>query len=398
MYKSESGFSVIRLLVGLLVLAAGIGIAFYVIKSAPKPQRVKPEVKARLVEVEQIGAEQRLPGWVAGGEVVALDQVKLVAEVAGPVISVNGDAYPGAFLKKGTELARVDPESFEFVVAQRKASLMQAEAALELEQGQSALAAEEFELSGSQLEGEERALVLRKPQLKSAEAAVASARAALAMARSDLASTRVRMPFDGQVISRSVAVGTRVGTSTQLFEVMGTDSFQIEVKVPRSFITWLDTDSVARVTHPSWGGDSREARILDVIASVDSQDRQTRISLEIEQPLVSNNGLPPVYANDFVTVELLGKAIPDSVAIPLRQLELVTSEKGESWQVWVVAGNELQRRALEVVYRGREFAWIRAGFESGDRLLLSRVDGATNGLPVRVEGESSVSSAAGADE
>lgn len=382
------------LLVGVGILATALGIGYWVVSSAPKPQRVKPEIQARLVEVTPVSKSDVRPNWVTGGEVSAAQQVSLVAEVSAPVVSVNPDAVAGANLPKGTLLATLDDSDYRLVVKQRKASLLDAEAALATEQGEAALAQEEYQLSRTHFEGNEQGeaadplsteslqLLLRKPQLASAEAAVAGAKANFQQAQLDLSRTNIRMPFDGQVVSREVGVGSYVSSSTTLFSLIGTEEFYIEVKVPRGFLPWLDMEAAAEISHPSWP-QGRSAKILNLIGAVDSLDRQARLLLAVEDPLaLKDPSKPALFANDFLSVRLTGVAIPDATVIGVEHLSADN-------QVWVVNSDQLARRQLQVAYRGRTRAWIQSGFEAGDQLLVSRIDGATPGLPVRVASDDS---------
>ncbi|MDO6804470.1 HlyD family efflux transporter periplasmic adaptor subunit, partial [Wenyingzhuangia sp. 1_MG-2023] len=161
------------------------------------------------------------------------------------------------------------------------------------------------------------ALVLREPQLASARAKLLSARAETDQARLNLARTRVTMPFNGQILSRNVAVGSQVSSSVELFELVNTDEFWIEVKVPRNFLAWLDVNAPIRLYHPSWGKQSREARILNLLADVDERDRQARLMVAVSDPLsLKDPDQPVLMLNDFVSVELQGKAIPNRVTVP----------------------------------------------------------------------------------
>ncbi|MDO6681225.1 efflux RND transporter periplasmic adaptor subunit [Oceanobacter sp. 5_MG-2023] len=361
----------------LLVLVLGGAAAWIVLTTAPVPERVKPVVQARLVEVQRPGAGGR-PTWTAGGQVSAAERILLQAQVSGRVVSVASEALPGATLKAGARLLTIEPRDYELALQRYEAARIQAQADLDLELGQSALAADEYQLAQRELTGADRALVLREPQLASARAKLLSARAETDQARLNLARTRVTMPFNGQILSRNVAVGSQVSSSVELFELVNTDEFWIEVKVPRNFLAWLDVDAPIRLYHPSWGKQSREARILNLLADVDERDRQARLMVAVSDPLSLKDPEQPVLMlNDFVSVELQGKAIPNSVTVPLQQLN-------DDGSLWVVNNNQMVRRTPEVLYRGRTRAWIGAGLQPDDQLLVNRLDSVTEGLPVRL--------------
>ncbi|MCD8520854.1 MAG: efflux RND transporter periplasmic adaptor subunit [Saccharospirillaceae bacterium] len=372
-----------NVLLGALVLLVGGGLAWYVMTSAPKPQRIKPEVQARLVEVAALNREQSRPFWPTGGKVMAADSVALTAQVSARVVQVSADASPGARLSKGSVLATLEKTDFELQLRQKQAAFTQAQADLDIEQGQAALAREEYALAAETLSAEERALVLREPQLAKARAALRTARANLEQAQLNLARTDVRMPFAGQIMARHVSVGSQVGSSTVLFDLVSTERFWIEVKVPRAFLNLLDTQAEATLSMSGWQGQTRRARILNVLPDVDSADRQAKVVLELDQPQAE--GQPMVLVNDFMDVQLPGKLLDKTVVIDVRYLS-------DDNRVWVVNNNALYQRQVRVLYRGREQAWLEAteqdqshGLQAGDQLLLSRVDSATEGMPVRIQ-------------
>ncbi|QQD21720.1 efflux RND transporter periplasmic adaptor subunit [Oceanospirillaceae bacterium ASx5O] len=361
----------------VVVLAIGVAGFNYITASAPKPQRVKPQPVARLVEAVPVTLASSRPYWLSGGEVRAAEQVALAAQVSARVVQLSGQALPGARLAKGTLLAQLEKADFEFALQQQQAALAQAEAQLQIEQGQAALAQEEYAIAAQPLSEQERALVLREPQIASARAAVATARANVQQARLNLARTEIRMPFDGQILARHISTGSQVGSSTPLFEVVRTDHFWVEVKVPRTFLPLLDTTASALVMPAGADphGHGREASILHVLPGVSDSDRQAVVLLQINNPL---GGDLPVLAGDYVSVQLPGRVFEQAVVIDSRYLQ-------DDGTVWVVHQNQLQRRQPEVLFRGREQVWLGKGFSPEDRILSSRVDAAVAGMSVRLQ-------------
>ena len=362
----------------VVILAAAIGGYRLIVASAPVPERKQAEEVARLVDVQPLQRGAVRPTWSAGGTVVAADMVSLVPEVSGRVLSVTKEAVPGATLTAGTLLAKIDPIDFRLALKQAKASLAQAEADLAVEKGQVALAQEEFRLSGARLGDDDRALVLREPQLKAAEAAVATAQAAVEQAQANLQRTDIRMPFDGQIISRSISPGSQASSAAEMFSVVASDEFWIEVKLPRAFLVLLDKSQPVTVTQSGWGKRSRQAGVLNILPDVDSTDRQAKIVLRLERPLDDSVG-PVVLVNDFVNVTLNGRRLEETYVIPRRTLN-----DGDT--VWVVNDGKLALRDVITEYVGRDSAWIKEGFRNGDQLLISQVDAAITGMAVRTAG------------
>jgi len=370
-------------IVTVLIFLLGVGAWWFIQKTAPKPGKKERETVARLVDAQPLQQQSSRAQWQTGGTVTASESVTLIAEVTGRVELVSKDAVPGALLKKGTLLAQLDKSDYQLALDQAQAALAQAKAALAIEQGQVSLAQEEFKLSGAQLTQTDRALVLREPQLQVAEADLASAEAAVTQARINLKRTEIRMPFDGRLSSRAVSQGSYATAGSELFSAVATSEFWIETKIPRAFLSLLDTSYPVTVTHSAWGGESRTADVLNVLPDVDSGDRQAQVILALKDPLKNEEG-PIVLVNDFVTLTLSGREFSDSYKVPRQYVR-------DDGSLWVVSDSVLKKRTPEVLYSGRDFVWFDAGTDGlkpGDRLLTSQVDAAVEGMSVRVAGDS----------
>ena len=368
--------NLILALITLLILVAGVGAFKIINETAPKPQKVKPEQVARLVDAIDLQKESSRPSWSAGGSVMAAQSVDLVAQVSGEIELLAPEAVPGAVLKKGTLLAQLDKTNYQLALREAEAALAQAKAALAIEQGQVSLAQAEYDLSGVELSDSDKSLVLRKPQLQAVEADIAAARAAVDQAKANLNRTDIRMPFDGQVQSRSLSTGSYATASSVLFSVVSTSEYWIEAKVPRSFLDQLDVQYPVILSHTAWHNKTRPADVLNVLPAVDSGDRQARVVLSLKNPLDSSLG-PKVLVNDYLNVTLFGRTSSSSYVISRQYLN-------DNNTVWVVVDNKLALRDVEVEYAGRNKAWISSGLKAGDKLLVSKVDAAVPGLLVRI--------------
>lgn len=380
-----------------LALTAAIIVAALVawnliIHSAPVPKRGQAKEVIRLVDTRPLMREDTRPTLRVGGLVQASQSVALQAEVSGRIAWLAEHAEPGSRLKAGELLARIEDTDFQLAVQQAEATLAQARAELAIEEGQIALAQEEYELAGLELGEADRALVLREPQRQAAEATVATAEAALRQAQANLQRTQLTMPFDGQILERSISVGSQASSASSLFSVVGTQTFYIQAKVPRAFLAYLDPSQPAQISlsETASAAQTRTARVMSILPQVESSDRQVRVMLAVDEPLNPDKG-PVLLANDYVQVRLAGHQIHDAWVIPRRVLTA-------DGRVWVVNNGELALRDVEVTYQGRDQAWIGAGFSPGDQLLLSQVDSAVNGMKVRVSGAEKPSGDATADE
>lgn len=368
------------LIVGILTI--GVGLAAVLVKTAPKPQKKIQKVEAPLVDIAPIQLAGHRAVWQSGGAVNANTSVKLVSQVAGQVVEINDLALPGQFVKKGTILAQVDDGNYQFSVNQKQAALIQAQASLDMEKGQVQKALADYKLSGMKLKKEAKALALREPQLASAKAAVAIAKAELNKAKLDLSRTKLMMPFDGYVMSHGLSVGAYVNNATTAFTLIRSDEFWFEVKVPQSFIQVLDKQHPVKISK-SGSDQTREANIVSILPQVDANDRQVRILLSIKNPLTNQNNEPQIRYNDYVTATLYAKEMPNALRVNTDQLN------GQQ-HIWVVdQGLALQKRHVNVLYKGRKFSWVNIDMQPGDQLLVSSLPSKTSGMLVRLNKEDS---------
>ena len=132
-----------------------------------------------------------------------------------------------------------------------------AEYAMKLELGHQAVAKREWELlnKGKPAQDMEKELALRQPHLNKVRANLAAAEAELKTAMLDLERTQIRAPFNAMVLSKSVDLGSQVTLQETLAELVGTDTYRIQVSIPVERLEWIQTPSQA-------GDPGSKARII----------------------------------------------------------------------------------------------------------------------------------------
>src|SRR5690606_1279945 len=140
----------------------------------------------------------------------------------------------GGRVREGDVVLRLDPSDYQNQLQQRQSELAQATTALEIEMGEQAIAERDFRRieGGRNLTEMQRALVLREPQLNAAKARVEATRANVQQARLDLERTQIKAPFDAQVLSRLVNVGSQVTPGDNLAELVGARTYWVEATLP----------------------------------------------------------------------------------------------------------------------------------------------------------------------
>lgn len=374
----------------LIRAAVVLGVAFlivgYMMTTGTEAQRKKPERAARLVEMSTPLSPSdyavRIEAW---GTVQAARRVVLQPQVSGQVQAIGKSFEPGARVKAGDVLVRIDPADYELGVSQRRAELIRAKAELAQEEGRRAVAEQEFKLVGGQATAAQKRLMLREPQLETARAAVAGAEAALATAKLDLRRTEIRAPFNAVVLERDVNVGTRVANGTNLTVLAGTDAYWVELAVPAASLRWIETPgATVKLYHEQVWGKSvyREGRVIRLLGDLDSGGRMAHVLVEVPDPLsLENPDRPPLLLGAFLQAEIKGRRVEGGFAIDRSWLR-----DGDT--VWVMTEDDrLAIRPVEVLYRGAEQVYLRDGLKRGDRLVISDLAVPVEGMPLRAAGQ-----------
>lgn len=382
----------VRLAVPVLVLAASIAGASYLMATAPETARVPEERQAPVVEtlpLEPTGIERVVEAY---GTVMPAQEIELSAEIAGRVLEIHPALEPGGIVGEGELVVRLDPQEYEYALAREEAALAEVVAALEVERGRQLVAQREWESFGQDLPESEmgRNLMLRQPQLQQAEARVASARSAVDRAKLDLARTEIRAPFDALVLQERVDVGQHVSPNQVIASLVGTDAFWVQASVPTRALTAVldaaesDSEGVRVYSEiRTRGQESHAGRLVRHLGQVDPEGRMAQVLVAVEDPLALEAGpvkRAPLPLNSYVRVEIDAGILPGVVPVPRAGLR-------ENNQVWIAdRDNRLQVRKAEIVWRQDEVVAVRNTFEPGDRLIVSPLDQALPGMEVRPSG------------
>ena len=376
-------------LVSVLILLAGVALMVLIFKTEPTATRgdVARET-AMLVEVRTAERGRFSPVIEVMGQVVPAREVTLQPRVSGRVIELAEAFEPGGQVAEDTALLRIDPADYQAALRQRRSELAQARADLELEQGRQAVAEQDFELLGEELDEGNRHLVLRQPQLKQARAQVDFAEAALRRAELDLQRTRISAPFDAQILSRDVATGSQVSTDS-LARLVATDRYWVSASVPLSQLRWLrfaerDGEEGAPVTlrhEAAWGpSQSRQGRLQRLVGELDANARLARVLVSVEDPLAlrAEAGTPSLILGAFVRTAIEGRALDDVVRLDRSLLRREDT-------VWVMEDGALDIRDVTVLLRDDDYVYLSEGLDQGDQVVATDLATVVDGAALRLE-------------
>lgn len=176
-----------------LLAASAVSFPAQAQQASPPPVTVSAPLKKQVTD------------WLDyTGQFAAVESVELRARVNGYLTEIH--FTDGQMVRKGDVLFVIDPRPYEIAVASARASVYQAEAALELAKRQQTRGAELRQkdyLSASDFDS-------RQQQVKAAEAGLDIAKAAVRNAELDLGYTHITSPVTGRIGSHQVSIGNLV--------------------------------------------------------------------------------------------------------------------------------------------------------------------------------------------
>ncbi|MGD8397125.1 MAG: efflux RND transporter periplasmic adaptor subunit [Candidatus Eiseniibacteriota bacterium] len=396
----------LRWILPVAVVLLGIAAAAVMIRSRPEVETRRREVPPPLVRVVTARARDVQLTVAAQGTVTPRTETALVAEVAGRVVAVSPSFVSGGYFDRDDVLIEIDAADYRAAEATARSQVAQAELRVAREEQEAAIARRDWQELG---EGAPTPLALREPQLAEARAGLEAARAALERAQRDLERTRVLAPYDGRVRGEQVDVGQFVGRGTVLGTIYAIDVAEVRLPLPDRELAYLDLPlgGGARagrtgdppggptvLLHGSFAGRTHTwtGTIVRTEGELDPRSRMVHVVARVDDPYgrhaegagdaggAGNAGdadRPPLAVGLYVNAEILGRHIEDVYVLPRAAL------RGSDRVIVVDDEDRLRFRQVEVVKTDRETAVVRSGLADGDRICLSTLDNAVDGMRVR---------------
>lgn len=370
----------------LAILGVSAGTIVWINRTEPTAEQISATRKsAALVETVTVTRGTYSPRLVVLGTVEPAQDITLSPRISGQVLEVSPQLVPGGMVRKGDLLLKIDPADFENAVSIRRSELEQAQASLEIEEGRQSLARKELALLEGTINDTNRALVLREPQIASIRAEVSAAEAAVERAQLDLERTSVFAPFDAQVLSRSVNVGSQVAPGDELAQLVGIDEYWIFAAVPIRSLRWVQfpksdqqQGSKVRLRNPdSWPqGAERQGHVGFLIGTLDQQTRLARVLVIVRDPLGQLSDVPPLILDTLIETEIEGRPIEDVIRLDRALVR-------DSDTVWVMNDGQLEIRDVDIEFRDAKHAYIRAGLEHGEEVVVTTLATVAEGIGLR---------------
>jgi len=370
-----------KLFIPALVVVASIFGAVTLMATSPqlKPSAIEPV--AASVRVKEVIPEAIQLTVNSQGTVVPNTETELIPEVSGRVVWKSPALENGGYFNEGDVLLRLEDNDYNSTLQRAKANLDRAEAEFEHArfeyQRLKSLEARQL-TSRSQLENQLRGL-------RVAEATLHDARASFSQANRDLARTEIKAPFSGLVRQESVDIGQFVSRGSPIATVYASAMAEVRLPIadrqlaflnlPMGHLGELPLDQQPNVTlRADYAGRNLvwHGKIVRMEAQIDTASRMVHVIARVS----NEDQEVPLSVGLFVKAEIDGLNVEDIVVMPRNALRTGN-------RVLVVDNeNRLHFRDIEPLRLYRDEVLIKSGLEAGERVCISPLQTAVDGMNV----------------
>lgn len=329
-----------RLLPALMLVACGKH------DQTPAPSAALPSITVKVEAAKwstQVAVEEVV------GTVRSKQRAMVEAKVSGRVVEYS--ATPGALVKAGDLLARLDVQEINARLDQAKAVLDQAKRDFDRQK----------QLIASN--------ATTRQEYDAAEARVKVATAGLSEAETMLSYAKVTAPFDGVVTRKLADVGDLAMPGKPLLEIEAPTSLRFEADLPEAI---LDRVKLGKKM-PVRLAKVIEGTVSEISPVADPVSRTFRVKLDLPPTEGLRTGQFGRVSVPAAEVKLL--LVPQNAVLKRGQMELVfVAQNGKAALRLVKTGKVLEGR-VEVL----------SGLEEGEQVIMSESAKLTDGQPVTIQ-------------
>jgi len=384
---TEKKNRLLKFLVPVLLVIVGV-VGFKALTSSKTPPRKqKPPVPVPLIRVLEIETGPQQIVIHAQGTVRPLREIQLVPQVSGRVVSISSSMVDGGEFEEGDILLSIDPEDYRLALALAESQVKNAESQLKLMEEEAAVAKEEWQEAYEDAANSSRQpppLVAKEPQLKAARARLEADRANLKRTLLSLERTKLYAPFSGRVSNKRVDIGQHIAPGQALATLYSTEAAEIVLPMEDEDLYWFHVPGLTPGDAAGSQADviadiagrrlSRKGIVVRAEGKLDERTRMINVIVQVDEPYAKK---PPLAVGLFVEARINGQTIPDGAVIPRSALHAEQI-------AWVLDGDRLRYRKVQVARYVNDQAVIMKGLVDGDRVIVTLLDTATDGMKVRI--------------
>lgn len=389
-----------------LVVFAALATALGGCSKSPAAQARSPEGNAKPVAVAAVHKASVRRAVDVVGTLAAVDQVTVSSETDGKVRRILADL--GDRVRAGQVLVELDPERQQYTLAQQQAALARAlaqygatdpqhlpeiertpdvqKARADLVQASQSFdrASELFKrtlISQQTLDDAKTALESKKASYDSAlqtardlRASIQASEATMKLAARQLRDTEIRAPFDGYVERRLVNLGELVKAPMPVMAIVRLDPLKVIAELPEKMAPWITAGRSLELHVDAYPGRTFNGKVTRISPAVNTSTRAFAFEAVVPNP---DALLKP---GTFARVHVESDKVDEVLTLPYAAMQYRYGVN----RVFVVSGDRLGMRELQVGDRLGDRIEIVSGVKEEERVAVTDVDALNDGDRVSV--------------
>lgn len=416
---------ILRFLRVVIILLIAIGLAKLLVSMRKPPEKKEiilqpPSVKVMTAAPVKVTMRVEAYGTVKPGKLL-----KIAAEVQGRIDYIHPGFIEGGQIKKGEGIIKIDPRSYRLSQEAARIRVKQAgtdinklkqdienlEKDIALTTASLNLAKKEFKrvqaltvnkfASKNNLDQAEQQYIQAQiqsqnlnNQLLLTDTLMEQKQQALAMAKieygqADLAMEKsiITAEFDGFVLSKNVEEGEFINPGQVMGSMYQSGDYDVDIRIPLEDLKWVGdilngSEPFKAVIRPDSKGGSLpvqwEGRVKHIKAKIDETTRTLPITLDILPPASSASDWFSIKPGLFVKCSIMGKTFEKIFVIPRSMLK-------RDHMLYIVDNGRLKIISVHIVRRHEDNVYIDQGLTPDDRIIISPLPGAIEGMPLTIK-------------
>jgi RND family efflux transporter MFP subunit len=338
------------------------------------------------------------------GTLAAVDQVTISSEAEGRVHGVLADL--GDQVRAGQVLIRLDSEKQQYTYEQQQAALARAlaqygasdpqhlpdvdqtpdvqKAKADLFQAQQSferanelfkqtlVPQQAFDDARAALQARQASYEAARQSARSLRASIQASEATMKLAGRQLRDAEIRAAFDGYVERRLVNLGELVRPQTPVMAIVRLDPLKVTAEMPEKMAPWITDGRPVELHVDAYKDRTFTGKVTRISPAVNTATRAFPF-----EALVPNRDAA-LKPGTFARVHVESGKVDDLLTLPYAALQYRYGVN----RVFVIAGNRLALRELEVGERLGDRIEIASGVKEGDRVAVTDVDTLEDGMAV----------------
>jgi RND family efflux transporter MFP subunit len=257
-------------------------------------------------------------------------------------------------------------------VRRANAELVQARANFERAQvlfKRELLSRESFDAAQADLQTKQAGYDVALQNARNLSASIRASEAATKLSDRQLRDTEIRAPFDGYVERRLVNLGELVKSQMPVMAIVRLDPLKVTAEIPEKMAPWIDSGRPIELHVDAYPDRTFTGKVTRISPAVNTGTRAFPFEAVVPN---ADGALKP---GTFARVHVESGKVDEVLTLPYAALQYRYGVN----RVFVVNGDKLEMRELQVGERLGERIEVTSGVKAGERVVVSDVESLNGG-------------------